>query len=440
MKLFEQAFAKLTMATLAIQVCVVSLHAESLQAVARPAEVGFDAGRLQRLTTVFQSYVDSGRLPGAVVLISRNGSIAYLRAVGYQDREKQIAMTPDSIFRIASMTKPIITVAAMMLVEEGKLDLAAPVTQYLAEFKDLQVGVEKRDSSTGKTELVLEPQKRPMTVQDLMRHTSGLVYGQFGDGLVHKAYRAANMMDRNQSLGEMTAKLSKLPLGNQPGEVWEYSMATDVLGRIVEVISGMTLDTFVEERITKPLGMGSTGFYVRAPDIGRLAEPQIESVSGNRPPLPDVSKKPNWLSGGGGMVSTVGDYLRFAEMLLHGGARDSTRLLSPSTVSLMTSDALPPGIGYSERARTVMADLAPTPIAGQGFGLGFAVRNAVGQNPLPGSPGTYYWTGAFGTTFWIDPKEKLIGIMMIQVPAIAGNDYRRAMRYLTYQALTDKVE
>jgi CubicO group peptidase (beta-lactamase class C family) len=440
LKLIEQAFAKFTMATLAIQVCVVSLHAESLQPVARPAEAGFDADRLQRLTTVFQSHVDSGRLPGAVALISRNGKVAYLQAVGYQDREKQTAMTPDSIFRIASMTKPIITVAAMMLVEKGKLDLAAPVAQYLSELKDVQVGVEKRDSSTGKTELVLEPQKRPMTVQDLMRHTSGLVYGQFGDGLVHKAYRAANMMDRSQSLGAMIAKLSKLPLGNQPGEVWEYSMSTDVLGRIVEVISGVTLDTFVEERITKPLGMGSTGFYVRAPDIGRLAEPQIESVSGNRPPLPDVTKKPSWLSGGGGMVSTVGDYLRFAEMLLHGGARGSTRLLSPSTVSLMTADALPPGIGYSERARTVMADLAPTPAAGQGFGLGFAVRNAIGQNPLPGSPGTYYWTGAFGTTFWIDPKERLVGIMMIQVPAIAGNDYRRAMRYLTYQALTDKVE
>ena len=418
---------------------MVSAHAELLQAIARPAEVGFDTDRLQRLTTVFQGYVDSGRLPGAVVLISRKGKLAYLQAVGYQDREKRIAMAPDSIFRIASMTKPIVTVAAMMLAEEGKLDIAAPVAQYLSEFKDVQVGVEKRDASTGKIELVLEPQKRPMTVQDLMRHTAGLVYGQFGDGLIHKTYRAANVADRNQSLEEMVTSCPSCLLGISPARsgstAWRQT-SSDVLSRF----SGMTLDTFVEERITKPLGMGSTGFYVPAPDIERLAQPQIESVSGNRPPLPDVTKKPKWLSGGGGMVSTVGDYLRFAEMLLHGGARGSTRLLSPSTVSLMTSDALPPGIGYSDRARTVMADLAPTPAAGQGFGLGFAVRNAVGQNPLPGSPGTYYWTGAFGTTFWIDPKEKLVGIMMIQVPAIAGNDYRRAMRYLTYQALTDKVE
>ena len=245
-----------------------------------------------------------------------------------------------------------------------------------------------------------------MTVQDLMRHTAGLVYGQFGDGLVHKAYRAANMMDRNQSLGEMVTKLSKLPLGNRPARFGNTASATDVLGRIVEVVSGMTLDVFVEERITEPLGMTSTNFYVGDADLGRLAQPQVDPVSGHRPPLPDVTKKPRWLSGGGGMVSTAGDYLRFTEMLLHGGARGSTRLLSPSTVSLMTADALPPGIGYSERAKTVMADLAPTPAAGQGFGLGFAVRNVAGQNPVPGSVGTYYWTGAFGTTFWIDPRRE----------------------------------
>ena len=207
-----------------------------------------------------------------------------------------------------------------------------------------------------------------MTVQDLMRHTAGLVYGQFGDGLIHKTYRAANVADRNQSLEEMVTKLSKLPLGNQPGEVWEYSMATDVLGRIVEVLSGMTLDTFVEERITKPLGMGSTGFYVPAPDIGRLAQPQISPVSGNRPPLPDVTKKPKWLSGGGGMVSTVGDYLRFAEMLLHGGAMGSTRLLSPSTVSLMTSDALPPGLATRTGPGRSWPISLPRPLLGRALG------------------------------------------------------------------------
>jgi CubicO group peptidase (beta-lactamase class C family) len=414
--------------------------AEELQPIDRPEDIGFAGDRLKRVTEAFQGYVDSGKLPGAVVLIARSDKIAYFRAFGYQDREQQIAMRPDSIFRIASMTKPIVSVAAMTLAEEGKLDLAAPVSQYLPEFKDVQVGVEQRDPKTGDTVLVMEPQKRPMIVQDLLRHTAGLVYGQFGDGLVHKAYRAANVSDRDQTLEEMVTKLSKLPLAHQPGEVWEYSMAVDVLGRVVEVVSGTTLDRFVEERVTNPLGMGSTGFYVREADVGRLAQPQIDPAAGQRPTLPDVTKKPRLFSGGGGMVSTAGNYLKFCEMLLHRGGWEEARVLAPATVSLMTSDALPPGIAYTDRAKTMISDISPMPSMGQGFGLGFAVRTAEGHNPLPGNVGTYYWTGAWGTTFWVDPKEKLIGIMMIQVPLAAGSPYRRAMRSLTYQALLAAAE
>jgi CubicO group peptidase (beta-lactamase class C family) len=410
-------------------------YPETLQAVANPEQLGFDAVRLQRVGKVFQDYVDAKKLPGAVILIARNDKVAYFQAFGFQDREKQIAMTTNSIFRIASMTKPVVTAAAMMLVEEGRLDLAAPVFQYLAEFKDVRVAGENRNANGENADLDLEPQKRPMTIQDLMRHTAGLVYGVFGDGPVHKAYRAANVTDRNQTLAEMVIKLSKLPLAHQPGDVWEYSMATDVLGRIIEVVSGQPLDVFVEERITKPLGMDSTGFYVREPDVGRLAQPQINPASGERPAMPDVTVNPRWLSGGGGMVSTPADYLRFAQMMLNGGTWGGTRFLSSSTTALMTSDALPPGLAYSERAKTLMADLAPMPAAGQGFGLGFAVRTAAGRNPLPGSIGTFYWTGAYGTTFWIDPAEKLIGIMMIQAPLAETPQYRRAMRYLTYQAL-----
>jgi len=410
--------------------------AEELRPIDRPEEVGFAGDRLKRLTEAFQGYVDSGRPPGAVVLIARNDKLAYLHAFGYQDREQQVAMRPDSIFRIASMTKPIVSVAAMTLAEEGKLDLAAPVSQYLPEFSDLQVGVEQRDAKTGETVLVTEPQRRPMIVQDLFRHTAGLVYGQFGDGLVHRAYRASNVSDRDQTLGEMVAKLSKLPLAHQPGEVWEYSMAVDVLGRIIEVVSGTTLDRFVEERVTKPLGMGSTGFYVREADVGRLAQPQNDST-GQRPALPDVTKKPRRLSGGGGLVSTAGDYLKFCEMLLHRGGWEEARVLAPSTVSLMTADALPPGIAYTERAKARISDISPMPSVGQGFGLGFAVRTATGRNPLPGNVGTFYWSGAWGTTFWVDPQEKLIGIMMIQVPLASGSQYRRAMRNLTYQALLE---
>jgi len=366
--------------------------------------------------------------------------VGYLRAFGYQDREKKIAMRPDSVFRIASMTKPIVSVAAMMLVEEGKLDLAAPVSQYLPEFKDIKVGVEKPDTNTGKAELVLEPQKRPMTVQDLMRHTAGLVYGQFGDAWIHKEYRAQNMMDWGQSLPEMITKLSRLPLAHQPGEVWEYSMATDVLGRVVEIVSGTTLDAFIEERITKPLNMTSTAFWVRSTDQDRVAEPQVDPTTGKRPPMPNLTAKPRWLSGGAGLVSTAADYLSFTNMLLNGGTGPDARLLSSATVRLMTADSLPPGLGYSERALTSMADLAPTPAAGQGFGLGFAVRTAAGRNPLPGSVGTYYWTAAFGPTFWVDPTERLIGIMMIQVPFADTGPYRRTIRYLAYQALLDRVE
>jgi len=408
--------------------------AQELTPVARPEQLGFSAPRLQRLTQAYQGYVDRGELAGAVLLIARGEQLAYLQAVGYQDREKNAPMKSDAIFRLASMTKPIVSVAAMMLVEEGKLDLLAPVSRYLPEFADLQVGVEQIDPATGKPALTLEPQKRPMIVQDLLRHTAGLVYGQFGDKLIHQAYREAKVGDRNDTLAEMVTKLSKIPLAHQPGEVWEYSVAVDVLGRVVEIVAGMDLDRFVAERVTTPLHMAATDFYVHEPNLARLAEAQADAA-GKRPPLPDVTKKPRLFSGGGGMVSSAADYLRFSEMLLNSGEYDGVRLLAPHTVALMTSDALPPGVGYSERARTITGDIAPTPEMGQGFGLGFAVRTAPGRNPLPGSVGTYYWTGAWGTTFWIDPQEKLIAIQMIQVPLSEGGAYRRAFRNLVYQAM-----
>jgi CubicO group peptidase (beta-lactamase class C family) len=419
-----------------VLLCRLTAQAETLQPIAHPAELGFDSTRLERVTRTFQGYVDAGELPGAVVLIARHDNVAYLKTFGYQDREAKTAMTPDSIFRIASMTKPIVSVGAMMLVEEGKLDIAAPVSQYLPEFKDVQVGIEKREESTGKTELVLEPQKRPMTVQDLMRHTAGLVYAPpIGEGPVPSAYRDADVANRDETLSQMVTKLSKLPLAHQPGEVWEYSMAIDVLGRVIEVVSGEDLDRFVEEHITKPLGMDSTGFYVKETERNRIAQPDKDPVTGQRPPLFDPATKPKRFSGGGGMVSTAGDYLRLCEMLMHGGALGETHVLAPSTVSLMTSNALKPGIGYAANISRFL-DLAPTPAMGQGFGLGFAVRTEDGQNPLPGSVGSFYWNGAYGTTFYIDPAKQMIIIMMIQVPLgpkVAY--YRQIVRSLAYQAL-----
>src|SRR4051812_15577751 len=412
--------------------------AEEPAPVAKPEQLGFSSERLQRLTDTYQGYVDRGELPGAVLLIARGDKIAYLRAIGYQDREKKTPMKTDAIFRLASMTKPIVYVAVMMLVEEGKIDLVAPVSKYIPEFADLKVGVETVDPATGKPTLNLVPQKRPMIVQDLLRHTAGLVYGQFGNKLVHQAYRDAKVGDRNDTLAEMVTKLSKLPLAHQPGEVWEYSVAVDVLGRIVEIVSGQELDVFLAERIAKPLGMTATDFYVHEADLARLAEAQKPPEGSTSRLPPDVTKKPKLLSGGGGLVGSIGDYLRFSEILLNGGEYGGARLLAPHTVALMTSDALPPGVGYSERALTSTGDIAPTPAMGQGFGLGFAVRTAAGHNPLPGSIGNYYWTGARGTTFWVDPAENLIAIQMIQTPSEAGGPYRRAFRNLVYQALTNQ--
>jgi CubicO group peptidase (beta-lactamase class C family) len=410
-------------------------QAQEPAAVQHPEALGFSPAGLQTLTKAYQGYVDSGQLPGAVLLVARGDKVALFQAVGFQDREKKIPMKTDSIFRLASMTKPIVSVAAMTLVEAGKLDLDAPVSQYLPEFKGLEVGVEHTDEGTGKTTLTMEPQKRPMIVQDLLRHTAGLVYGQFGDHLIHKMYRDANVSDRNETLAQMVTKLSKLPLAHQPGEVWEYSMAVDVLGRVIEVVSGQPLDQYVAEHVAAPLHMKATDFYVHEGDVARLAQAQ-PGPDGKPASLPDVTKKPALFSGGGGLVSTAGDYLRFCEMLSHMGDYGGAHLLSPHTVTLMTSDALPPGVGYSDRALTPTGDIAPTPAMGQGFGLGFAVRTAAGHNPLPGSIGNYYWTGAWGTTFWVDPAEKLIAIQMIQVPLSEGGMYRRAFRELVYAALT----
>jgi len=366
-----------------VAVCVLACWAgatfgQALPAAKRPEEFGFATEHLDRITQFFQGDVDKGAIPGAVVLVARQGHIVYMQALGYQDREKHTPMKADAIFRIASMSKPVTSAAVMMLAEEGKIDLLAPVAQYLPEFKNVKVGVEKKDPE-GKTALTMEDVQRPMTVQDLLRHTSGLVYGPFGNTLVHQEYREANLFDNGQTLAEFVSKLAKLPLAHQPGTVWEYGMSTDVLGRIVEVVSGMPFDRFVEERITKPLGMPDTVFYLSAGQAPRLAEPQVDAATGKRPNASSVEnltkEKQKWFSGGGGLLSTAPDYARFCQMFLNGGEIDGARLLSPKTIAVMTADQLPPGI-----PRLGLEDLAPTPEMGQSFGLGFAVRTDVGHS------------------------------------------------------------
>jgi CubicO group peptidase (beta-lactamase class C family) len=404
--------------------------------VAKPESVNLSGQRLARLGAAFRADIANGTIPGAVALVCRRGKVALLEAYGYRNREARAPMTPNSIFRIASMTKPMVSVAIMALAEEGKIRLVNPVSTYLPEMKDLKVGVEKAGAG-GKRKLVLEAARREMSVQDLLRHTSGLTYGQFGDSLVKAAYRKANVFDPDQTSAEFITKLSKLPLHNQPGEVWDYSMSTDVLGRIVEVVSGMDLDRFIAARITVPLGMRDTGFAVPESKAGRIAEAQVDPKTGERPPMSrTLTRRPKFLSGGGGMVSTAPDYLRFAQMLLNGGELDGVRIISRKSVELMKSDHLPPGIAFSATTRAQFEESAPMPEFGQGFGLGFCVRKEAGRNPVPGSAGDFYWSGVHGTYFWVDPQEQLIGVLMLCAPDLRRH-YRALMRQLTYQAILD---
>ena len=419
-------------------ICAISVVAQEQPKLSRPEEAGFASDRLNRITQFFQSEVDKGAIPGAVIVVARNGKIVYRQAIGYQDREKKIPMKVDSVFRIFSMTKPVTSVAVMMLAEEGKIDVMAPVTQYLPEFKDVKVGVEKMDPAGGKPYLAFEPPGRAMTVQDLLRHTSGLVYGPFGNTLVHQEYNKANLFDPGQTLAGFVSKLAKLPLAHQPGTVWEYGMNTDVLGRVVEVASGMPFDRFVEEHVTKPLKMPDTAFYMDPAKLQRVAQLQIDPATGKRPEFgnsDDLTKeKVRWFSGGGGLLSTASDYARFCQMLVNGGELEGVRLLSPKTLAVMTSDQVPPHASRVGQMQ-VTQDLNPFPELGQSFGLGFAVRTDVGHSAVSGSVGDYFWAGAAGTYFWVDPQEKLYAVMMLQMPFTEAGPYRRGLREIVYGAL-----
>ena len=387
-----------------------------------PASARVSAEAIAKLDRTLKDEIAQGGLPGTVMLIYRNGQVAHFEANGMRDKEAQIPMTRDSIFRMASMTKPITSVAIMMLYEEGRIAIGDPVSKYLPEFKDMKVGVEGKDAA-GNTVLNLVQPRRAMTVQDLLRHTSGLTYGHRGrsSALVKKSYVAAGEQSREHTNAELVTKLAKTPLAFHPGTQWEYGRSTDVLGRIVEVVSGMTLGEFFQSRIFAPLGMVDTFFNVPPGKVARVAHPMIESATGRRPNVSDPSKPQRFESGGGALFSTASDYLRFTRMLLAGGELDGVRLLSPKTVEFMTSDHLgaTPGSNYP----------------GYGFGLGFAVRTSTGVNDMPGSVGEYLWGGAQGTWFWIDPREKLIAIFMSQRPGDVRVHYRRMVKNLVAQTL-----
>ena len=400
-------------------VCTAAF-AQPLPMANSPEDVGFSSKRLERARQGINSDVEKKMVPGAVLIVVRNGKIATYDAIGYQVRADQTPMKKDSIFRIASMSKPITTVAAMILAEENKIDIGAPVAQYLPEFKDVKVGAEGAAP------------KRPMTVQDLMRHTSGLTYGLFGNSPVDQMYRKANMFAA-PSLADMVKTIASMPLLHQPGEAWEYSVSTDVLGRVVEVASGMDLDSFVRERITGPLKMNDTGYWVKSSAISRLAKADAQSNL----PFADPTQKPAVLSGGGGMFSTAGDYARFSQMLLNGGELEGVRILSPKTVALMTSDQLPPTTERHTPVALAIGAFGPVPEMGTSFGLGFAVRVDPGRNPVPGSVGDFSWAGITGTFFWVDPKEKLVAVQMVQAPQALLEVIWRQARTMVYQAMTN---
>lgn len=390
-----------------------------------PEAAGFSAKRLARIAPWYQRQVDAGALPGAVVAIARNGRLAHLEAIGTYDRAGKVPLKPDAIFWIASMTKPVTSVAAMILVEQGKLDLTAPVAKYLPIFKDKPVGVEDVDPATGKHTLLLEPEKRPVQVIDLLRHTSGLLYPEEGKTALHRMYGLADFR-RDRTLADFVASLGLLPLAHQPGEVWEYSWSFDVLARVIEVVSGQPFDEFLDSRIFKPLRMVDTGFYVPEEKRARLVDP----IADGRPALWDVTKPAKLFSGGGGLVSTAPDYLRFCQMLLNGGELDGVRILSAKTVQQMTTNALPPDVRFAGENGQFVG-----PRVGTGWGLGFAIRTNPDFSILPGAVGSFNWSGLWGTYFWIDPVEKLTAVQMIQVPPDTGAPFRDALRHLTYAAL-----
>ncbi|NMM37891.1 MAG: beta-lactamase family protein [Glaciimonas sp.] len=393
------------------------------------SKIGTSPSRLDRLNQVIASHITDGLIPGAVMLIAHRGKIVHQQALGRQAPDDAKPMRMDSIFRIFSMTKPIVSVTAMMLVEEGRLLLSHPVSRYLPELAQLQVGL-PLNGPDGQPALGLAPMQREMTVQDLLRHTSGLTYGIFGASLVKSSYNAAGIGDPDTTNQNLIEKLGSLPLESQPGTTWEYSRATDVLGALLERLCGKPLDAILEERIFTPLGMHDTGFWVPIEQQHRLAEGfAIDPVTQQAVHLLNVRERPQFLSGGGGLVSTAHDYWRFANMLLRGGELDGVRILSRKLVALMTSDHLA-SLPHAKSG----ANYLPGP--GYGFGLGFAVRTAAGESTIPGSIGDYHWSGLAGTYFWNDPHEQLSAIWMVQAQE-QREYYRQLFRNLVYAALPD---
>jgi CubicO group peptidase (beta-lactamase class C family) len=415
----------LSAAVFALLLCPLLSWAQSLSYASKPEDVGFSRERLDRIADTINADVAKGTIPGATLLIARNGKIAYYESFGWLDVRSNVPMPQDAIFRIYSMSKPITSVAAMILVEQGKLLLSDPVQKYIPAFAEMKVAVQK----PGTSEVDFVSALRPITVQDLMRHTSGLTYGFLPGTPVAKTYQEAHLFGSDVTNAEFANSIAKLALVAQPGSSWNYSHSTDVLGRLIEVVSGESLYQFEKENIIDPLGMSDTAFWV--PDAAKqnlIAEPLatdskiVGTESFSNPRLPT-----KWEAGGQGMVSTTLDYAKFLQMLQNGGILDGHRILSPTTVAFMTSDHL---------GQIGSGPTAYLPGPGYGFGLGFAVRRQGGIAAVEGSAGDYYWLGAAGTSFWNDPKQHLTVVFMVQAPSQLFH-YSALLRNMVYAALID---
>lgn len=392
---------------------------------ADPASVGLSAERLKTLDAHFEKKIAAGDFPGAITMVIRDGKVAHLSLLGKRTENGE-PMTDDTIFRIYSMTKPIVSVAALMLVEEGRLSLSDPVHKHLPEYRELTVATGK--SADGAIES--EPAKRVMTVYDLIRHTSGLTYGFFGVGPARDALNASDVASGERNNREFARKLATLPLEHEPGTRWEYGYSTDVLGAVIEVIENKPLGQVLTQRVLAPLDMTDTAFSVADPaNHARIAEPLADDRMIGNIPVADSRVDVVFESGGGGLQSTIRDYARFAQMLMNGGELDGVRILSPYTVAYMTSDHLgsdtSPGKYY-------------LPGAGYGFGLGFAVRQHTGMAPAMGSAGEYNWGGAAGTYYFADPQERMVVLYMMQSPRHRV-PLRSELRNLVYGALTSRT-
>ena len=381
---------------------------------------GLSLQALARLTAALERLIEARRVPGVVALIARHGQISYLESLGRQDPQRGTPMRADAVFRIHSMTKPIVSVATMMLVEQGLLQLSDPVALYLPVFSAARVGVER----DGRFDLV--PAKRPMTIHDLLRHTAGFSYEFYAPSAVRRRYIAARLSARERTNAEQVDVLASLPLMHEPGSVWEYSRATDVLGRVLEVVSGQPLGAHLQAAIFDPLAMHETGFELPIASLARAAEPFARDPDTGAPSALFDVRAPAALQGGGdGLLSTAADYARFAQMLLNGGRLDEVRLLGRKTVEAMTADqllAIPHG-----------ADLLPPD---HSFGLGVAVKTRLGGGIEPGSVGSYGWSGSAGTAFFVDPQEDMFAILMTQAPG-QFDEVRELFRQLVYAAVDD---